>query len=255
MFVVRDVGGFETLERIAQLGDLSLKLQSLLWFDVRGANGYLALANSSTGDTLSITNAPSWWYEDSPPYQTTDFTISQVRVRIQRSATSTTSPQGLQLTNYLLSADDIGRWVYLEGFTDPGNNGWAQILSYLGNTARVSKVFTSNGSGTANFRVIEINPSAPGLEPKYFPTKVANLTWTIQSGATTVAVGDGGATLRVNGASDSRFLSTRFTTLTTTAQEAEDLFLVCRQQVDALQRASTQVQDTFTGLITHTIGP
>ena len=255
MFVVRDVNGAETFERVAQLTDFSLTFRELTLFDVRGTDGNLALSSVAAGDTLTINDAPSWWDEDAPPYDTSEFIVSQVRQRIQCDASCFVSPQGLQLSEYTLSPEDIGRWVYLEGFTDSGNNGWAQILSYLGTVAQVSKVFTSDDSGVAIFRVIQIDPVVSGLEPKFFPTKERNLRWKFQRGSTYLCAGTGGATLRSEDTTNTRFLSTRFTTMTPTAQAAEDLFLITRQQVDDLQRAATQVQEAFTDLITHTIGP
>lgn len=255
MFVVRDVNGVETFDRIALLTDLSLAYRPLTWFDVKGAGGDLVLSGVTAGDLLSITNAPSWWLEDTPPYNTTQFTVSQVLQRIQCSATCFVAPQGLQLTGYTLTPEDVGRWIYLDGFTNPGNNGWAQILSYLGSVAQVSKVFVSGDSGNASFRVVEINPFSSGIEPKFFPTKARNLDWVFYRGLTVLFSGNGGATLRVDSTPNAPFLSTRFTMLMPTAQSAEDLFLVTRQQVDALQRSATQVQEAFTDLITHTIGP
>lgn len=255
MFVVRDVNGVETFERVAQLPEFSLAFRSLTFFDVKGSGGDLALSSVSAGDVLSVNNAPSWWFEDAAPYDTSDFIVAQVQQRIQCPASCFVSPQGIQLSQYTLTADDIGRWIYLEGFTDSGNNGWAQILSYLGTVAQVSKVFTSDDAGSATFRVVQIDPAVSGQEPKYFPTKANNLQWKFQRGSTILCTGNGGATLRDGETTNLRFLTTRYTTLTPTAQASEDLFLITRQQVDDLQRAATQVQEAFTDLITHTIGP
>jgi hypothetical protein len=255
MFVMRDVNGLETFERVATIQDFSLAYRTLTWFDIKGAGGNLVLAGAATGDKLTINDAPSWWYESDPPYDVMEFTVAQVIQRIQCDASCFVSPQGLQISQYTLTPEDIGRWVYLESFTDSGNNGWAQILSYLGTVAQVSKVFTSAGAGTAAFRVISIDPNGSGLEPKFFPTKENNLLWKFERGTSFLFSGDGGATLRNDFVPNTRFLTTRVTTVMPTAQAAEDLFRITRQQVDDLQRAATQVQEPFLDLITHTIGP
>lgn len=257
MFVVRQVGGFETFERVATLLDVTnLPPCNIVCLDLRGVGGDVALASVVPGQTVGFTNPPSTWLTSEAPYTDTEFAVLARQTRASGGDASC-GPVGLVIPSYNFSPDDIGRWVYLSNFTDPGNNGWARIVSYLGNVAQVDRTFTSPGvSGNWAFYFVKIDPSAvpAGVEPKYFPTAAANLTWKLMQGATMLATGNSGVTFR-EPSSTPLSLTTRFTQILPTAQAVEDLFLVSRQQVDALQRAATQNQTAFLNTITHTIGP
>ena len=252
LFVVRDVGGFETFERIRTLTDI-LPVRQLVWFDARGVGGNVALINANTGDYLTITTPPEWWLESDPPYDAWVYKVSQVRSRYQGEA-RVTGAHTVSLPGYSFSPEDVGRWVYLYNFANPSNAGWARILSFLGTVATVDKTFASNDIGAVDFRIIEVAPDAGLLEPHYFPTKTGNLAWKLTRDATLLATGTAGATMR-DGDPAELFLTTRLTLLLRTPQQVEDLFVVCRAQVSQLQHAAARAQETFLDLITYTIGP
>jgi hypothetical protein len=255
LFVGRAVEGYESLERAATLQDFAaLPVLELEYFDIRGNGGDSGLSSALFGDTLEITTSVPQWLQAQPPYDTQTFVVSQVAIRAQgSSARCLTNPQGLQLGSYVFTPTDVGRWVLLSGFTNPANNGWAQILSYVGNTAQVSRTFASTELiGNWQFPWLRIQTSFPGLEPRYFPSKERNLAWRITRGST-VASGTGGMTMR--GAETSLFRTVRFTTLAPSLQAATDLFEVIRQDVAALQRSASLSGTTFTTLITYTVGP
>lgn len=259
LFVVRNVGGFETFERVATPLDLNtLAPQSLVCFDIRGAGGDVALASVLPGDKLGVLNPPSTWIVDEPPYTDAEYTIGSRGIRAQ-GGNASVGPSGLTIPSYNFRPEDIGRWVYLSGFLPSGgSNGWAQILSYLGNVAQVDRVFTINETGGSwAFYFLQTDPSAvpSGSEPQYLPTAASGLTWKLMRGPSTiVATGDGGVSYR-QPQPNPLSLASRFTYILPTAQALDDLFLVTRQQVDALQRALTLGQIQFLNTITHTIGP
>lgn len=254
LFVLRNVGGFERFERVAKLEDfVGVPRSELTCFDVRGAGGDLLLLNASAGDVLRITTEVPHWIQAQAPYTDQDFIVSHVAFRAQGTGAICFTDGQVQLPGYVFSEADIGRWVRLQ-FRDTSNNGYAQILSYTGNTARVGRRFSSlQGDGTWAFPWVRIRDSFEGLEPRYFPTCERNLAWDLRRDDGLLVTGTGGVTAREIDAALVR--SIRATTLTPTLDAATNLFTVTRSDVSALQRAAARTNSVFTALITHTVGP
>jgi hypothetical protein len=254
LFVVRNVGGFDSFERIATLSDFAtLPVSELKYFDVRGAGGDSFFLGALPGDTLRITTSLPHWLQNQAPYTDQDFIIAQIANRVQGTAASCFTGSQLQLPGYTFTNDDIGRWVLLSGFANPANNGYAQILGYTGSTARVNKTFTNDTGGTWAFPWVRVQESFAGLEPRYFPTRERGLSWELRRGGALIAAGGGGATMREIEAPLVR--SVRNTTISPTLDAALDLFNVVRHEIANLQRAATRNNTAFTVLITTTVGP
>lgn len=254
LFVVRNVGGFDSLERIATLRDFATLPQSeLKYFDVRGANGDAFFLGLLLGDTLRITTSLPYWLQAETPYTDQDFIVAQVPNRVQGTSASCFTGSLLQLPGYTFTNDDVGRWVLLNGFSDPANNGFAQILGYAGLTAHVNKTFTNDTGGAWAFPWVRVQDNFPGLEPRYFPTRERALAWELRRGGSLVASGDGGATMRE--IEQPLVRSVRNTIVAPTLDAALDLFDVVRHEVADLQRAASRTNTTFTILITTTVGP
>lgn len=254
LFVVRNVGGIDSLERVATLQDMAaLPASELKYFDIRGDNGAACFLGVLLGDTLRITSSLPYWLQAQAPYTNQDFIIAQIENRVQGTSASCFAGSLLQLPGYSFTNDDIGRWVLLSGFADAGNNGYAQILGYTGLTARVNKTFTNGSGGVWAFPWMRIQHSSPGLEPRYFPTRERALSWELRRGGALVVSGTGGATMREVEAPLVR--SVRNTTLAPTLDAALDLFDVTRRQIADLQRAASRNNTAFTVLVTTTVGP
>lgn len=254
LFVVRNVGGFDSLERVATLRDLAALPQSeLKYFDVRGANGDAFFLGLLLGDTLRITTSLPYWLQDQAPYTDQDFIVAQVANRVQGTSASCFAGSLLQLPGYTFTNDDVGRWVLLNGFSNSANNGYAQILGYAGLTARVNKTFTNDTGGAWAFPWVRAQDSFPGLEPRYFPTRERALAWELRRGGSLVVSGDGGATMRE--VEQLLVRSVRNTTVAPTLDAAHNLFDVVRHEIADLQRDATRNNTAFTILITTTVGP
>lgn len=254
LFVVRNVGGFDSLERVATLQDFAaLPVSELKYFDVRGAGGDAFFLGLLLGDTLRITTSLPYWLQDQAPYTDQDFIVAQISNRVQGTSASCFVGSQLQLPGYTFTNDDVGRWVLLSGFTDGANNGYAQILGYTGLTARVNKTFTNDTGGAWAFPWIRVQDSFPGLEPRYFPTRERGLAWELRRGGAPVTAGNGGATMREIEAALVR--SVRNTTVAPTLDASLNLFDVVRHELADLQRAATRNNTAFTVLITTTVGP
>ena len=254
LFVVRNVGGFDSFERVATLQDfVALPASELKYFDVRGDAGDAFFLGLVLGDTLRILTSVPYWIQAETPYTDQDFIVAQVANRVQGTSASCFTGSQLQLPGYTFTNDDVGRWVLLSGFTDPTNNGYAQILGYTGGTARVNRTYTNDTGGAWAFPWIRVKDNFMGLEPRYFPTRERGLQWELRRGGALVATGTGGATMREIEAPLVR--SVRCTTLSPTLDAALDLFDVTRRQLADLQRAATRNNTAFTVLITTTVGP
>lgn len=254
LFVVRNVGGFDSLERVATLQDLAALPQSeLQYFDVRGDNGASFFSSVLPGDTLQVSTPVAHWIQAQAPYTNQDFIVAEIPTRVQGTSASCFTGSQLQLPGYAFTNDDIGRWVLLSGFADSSNNGYAQVLSYAGSTARVNKVFTNGTGGAWAFPWVRVQSSFPGLEPRYFPTRERGLAWKLLRGGGVLATGTGGVTMREG--NNSLVRSVRNTTLAPTQDAALDLFDVVRHEVADLQRAASRNNTAFTVLITTTVGP
>lgn len=265
LFVIRNTSGFESLERIASVRDLSaLPAAELRFFDIRGPGGADAFAGGGpfAGDVLTFPDTSdrlSYWLQDgSPPYDTNAFVVRSRTLRASGTNPRILPNNRLQITDYEFKRSDRNRWIELSGFATPDYNGLTQILSYVGNTAIISKTTTTTQTGsTWALPVVEIEPDAPGLEPKYFPTAELSLKWTLNRGAAVIASGDyGGATSRWRG--DPPVLlarSVRYTALEASNDGALALMSVIRNGVLNLQRAAAVNNTDLTPLITSTYGP
>lgn len=254
LYVVRDTGGLESLERVATLRDYAgLPQAELTRFEGRRVGGDALLATALPGDTLRIdTNIP-YWLQAEVPYTNQEFIVAQVPNRAQGTGAKCFTDGKVQVPGYAFTNEDVGRWLNLAGFS-AANNGYACILSYAGSTATCSRTFTANETGgTWAFPTVQIETSFPGVEPRYFPTKERNLAWSLVRGGVVLATGGGGATLRN---SDARlFRSVRNTTVAPTQASALALFEVSRKEAEALQRAASRDGTSFTVLLTSTFGP
>jgi hypothetical protein len=268
LFVVRDSGGFDSLERVATLQDLvALPQAELRFLDVRGPGGDAAFAPAVVngplgpfaGDTLTFPDTAgrlSYWLEDSPPYNSNSFVVKQSAIRAQGTNPQILTGNRLQLPNYTFTQNDVNRWVYLSGFSTLAYNGFAQITAFLGNTATINKTTSSIETGTSwRFPYIEIDTGTnPLVEPRFFPTRERNLAWELRRGAALIASAtSGGATMRDVEASLVRSL--RYTNLASSNQAALDLMAAVRSGAYNLQAEGARNNTDFTVLITSTYGP
>lgn len=254
LYVVRDAGGYDILERVATLPDFeAIPVAELSYFEPRD-NGAGDLLNAVlVGDVLRITSAPPQWLQTQAPYTNNDFIVSQVAKRVEGSGAKSFIGGQLQLPGYTFTQADVGRWVSLSDFTDSGNNGKFRITGYQGSTARVNTAFTNDTGGSWAFEWLKVQEAFGGLEPRYFPTQATGLAWELYRAGSPLMDGANGKTSRGNTGPLSR--SRRYTYLAPSQDAAEKLFLVTRQQVAALQRAGTLNNTEFTVLITYTVGP
>ncbi len=257
LFVLRNTLGRESFVRIATLQDLEqYPLNELRYFEARGTNGDAVVSQATAGDVLRFSdNSLLHWEQDEEPYDTRDFVVNAVYDRTTGSTPQILAGNSLLLPGYVFSSYDVGRWVYLSGFSTLDYNGYAQILSYAGDVATINKVTTTNEDGTAYaFRWIQVSDDVGvGLEPRYFPTKVENAGWQLlRSGASVTSNNSGGRTLRET--EDQTYRSSRLTTLETTADFATKFMATCRSGISQLQ-ASGAVNGTTFSLTTTVYGP
>lgn len=254
LYVVRDAGGYDILERVATLVDFeAIPVAELSYFEPRDTGGGDLLSNVLVGDTLRITTPPPHWLQTQAPYTDNDFIVSQVAKRVEGTGAKCFVGGQLQLPGYTFSQRDIGRWVSLSGFTNSGNNGKFRITGYLGATARVATSFVNETGGDYAFEWLKVKDDFVGLEPRYFPTRTDRLAWELRRAGTPLFAGENGASSRANTQALSR--SVRYTALAPSLDAAEKLFLVSRQRIADLQRQAAVNNTEFTVLITYTVGP
>lgn len=271
LFLIRNEGNFESLERVASVQDLAAYPQAeLQYFDVRGPGGDALFAplipngplGPFAGDTLVFPDTSgrlSYWIEDSPPYNTNSFLVKQSVIRAQGGPAQILTGNRVQLPGYVFTPDDVNRWVVLSGFATPSYNGIVQILSYNGNTANISKTTTTNElagpTGGYVFPVVQIDPgNNPALEPRFFPTRERNLRWECYRGVSLIASATfGGTTIRTS--EQALVRSVRYTELASSNQAALDLMAVIRNGVYNLQTQAALNDTDFTALLTSTYGP
>lgn len=260
LFVIDTRGPQELLARIATVGDFAALAQSeLQMFDAKDSGGPDLYINARPGDVLRIVSPPSYWLQDEAPYTNTDFLVDIVGVRASGTSPVVASPNLLTLPNYLPSEEDIGRWVFLQGFATPENNGWKQLLGVAGASFQTSGNFVAPQAGTGwSFPRLRINPSAdPSLEPKFFPTREHGLSWELHRGdpdaTLPLAQGTGGVTSREFAGDFVRSL--RRTYLAPSFEDAMASFTFSIAYLEALQAALTVSEGTFMALTTITEGP
>jgi hypothetical protein len=253
LFVIRTVEGHENLERVASVGDLYvLPVAELDRFDVVGNMAGELFDTAQPGDTLRITSERPYWTDGVAPYLDQDFTVLTPVVVATYSGTTAGANTTISVSGYRFVDADRNRWFKLSG--SASNDGWYQILSGAGSVVKVNRAFTGVDGGTIQFFHLQLDPGGPGVEPRYFPTREQNLRWELRRSAVAlVSNGTGGRTLR--GSSEELVRSVRYTAVLPSMSDANNLFLVSRQQVAELQRAA-EVDDTaFSALLTYTAGP
>lgn len=261
VFVVRSVENTEYFERVAVLLDtVSLSENPLTRFDFKGVGGDAALAALRPYDVIRATGEETrHWLQTEAPYNDRDFTVYQISARKSGSASTMLSGGRLQLDGYTFSDDDIGRWVYLQGFVDNTSyNGYAKVLRYEGNTAYIDKTTTATetSGGGWYFYWAEIVVSSGGsVEPRYFPDKRAGITWRcLRDGSPIVdCSGDAGETYRSN-PSLKLFRSVRWTSIEATLQNALDFMASVVLGVRALQREADRNNGTDSAVVVTVVG-
>lgn len=259
LFVVDTSGPREVLRRVAALRDYEQydRAECDVFEPKTPGTGYLLLSSAVAGDTLRITPGPDHWLQPQAPYDTHDFLVSAVPLLVSGSPPQTYIGNRVSLPGHILSDADVGRWVKLSGFTaSPSYNGWAQIVSYEGSVATVSRTFTTmETGGNWEFFYVKISDQLSfGGEPRYFPTKAANLGWQLVRGGSPIASGAGGGCTRRD-TSDPVVRSVRWTELSPTPDGARAVFSSTAAQLAALQRSSAAIGTEFTALATLTEGP
>ncbi len=258
LYVIDTAGERETLRRIATLQDYqALPRSELKYFDVRtlGAEGRSWFTDMQLGDTLRILSQPPHWVQEQAPYTDWDFVIDDVSYRTTGGSPSVQVGKTLTLAGYTFTPEDIGRWVELVGFATTQYNGLTQILSYTGNVATVDKNFTTNETGsTWRFPWVRVQEVFSGQEPRYFPTRMKNLSWArIRAGLTICSGVGGGVTCRELPGALVR--SVRYTELASTLEEGLALLDYSYAEVQRLQRQAVASADSFLPLTTRTVGP
>jgi hypothetical protein len=258
LYVLDTAGSIDVLRRVATLRDYEeLRQAELEYFDVQTSDATaaaLALGSALSGDVLRVL-APTYWLQDQAPYTTSDFTLLGVVNRASGSAPQVYTGHELTLPDYVFGEEDVGRWVLLSGFATAGNNGYAQILSVLGNVATTSKTFAApqTGSGWA-FPWLRIQSDlGPTLEPRYFPMRMSALPWQLRRVAAVITSGSGGVTAR--GYSAPLVRSVRHTYLAPSIPSATALFDYVGAALSTLQANAALNGTAFPTLLTRTAGP
>lgn len=216
-FLVRNVSGRESFERVATLSDLAAyPVSNLRYFEPKGAYGDVFFTLVASGNTLRITGDTLHWVQVGAPYTNREFTVNSGPLQRASGSAPQILPGGIVIfPGYTFSDDDIGRWFQLTGFVTGAFNGYCQILSVRGNTAQTNKssaVTETSSGGWYSYRVsIETNAGA-GLEPRYFPLKATGLTWDLVYTGGSTQQGDGGTTLR-DVTSSNLYRTTRWTSI------------------------------------------
>lgn len=201
-FLVRNVGGRESFERICTLQDITTYPRAdLKFFEAKGANGDQFYTLVRSGNPLRITgNSTLHWLQAGAPYTDRAFVVNSGLLLRANGPAPIMSPGGIvTLPNYEFSNEDVGRWFEFSGFSTTALNGLCQIRSVRGNTAQTSKnafsLETSAGGWFSYWVSIETNAGA-GLEPRYFSTKTGGLPWELDYAAGSTQTGDGGVSHR-----------------------------------------------------------
>lgn len=256
----RRTGETEVLDRVATVPDLSnpaipaARLTALL---ARGAGGDL-VSTVLPGDVLTITKAVPHWIQSLAPYTDQVFRVLSVQVRDYGGygLNPTSHPQILPgsrliLPGYVFTNFDVGRWILLQGFASVSYNTTVQILGVEGNKALINipTSTTETGAYWTTHRIL-IDPAAVGVgqEARYFPTREAELTWTVtRGGSTIVPNGTGGLTER-NNVSAVYYRDHRVTTVEPSAKAAEEMLRTTRQYVEFSSFEQNTVDEAFVAL-------
>lgn len=243
-FVVRNVGGRESFERVASMTDLvSLNENRLNRFDLRGANGFDFLDLARPGDILRITGADTeHWIETAAPYDDRDFVIAQVVTRINGTGVAVLSGGKVMLTGYAFTPKDVGRWFRIQGMTTSAFNRYAQVLGVDGTNATTSisvSVPETSPAATWSFSWVEISDESGDGEPRYFPERRDGLTWELRRDVAILINGVGGSSLRER-ADEVLFRTNRWGSLEPTLQDAIDFGNVTKRGLELLRDEAAQ---------------
>ncbi len=260
LFLLRNVMGRESFERVCTLTDIeSYDENECLYFDALGPSGGALLANAAAGMTLQITSPNLlYWIQTDAPYNNRDFIVNAVVTESSGSAPVILTGNRLQLPGHTFVDSDIGRWVFLTGFSTSDYNGYTQIISFEGGTAVINKpTSTLETGGSWIFKQIQIrfDLGVPSYEYRYFPTVASNAGWRLLDGLTVLASDpDGGSSHRFT-RTDGLIRSSRYTQLFPTEDGALSFMSAVRTVVAGVQRAASISGGTFTSIIQTVYGP
>lgn len=265
LFVLFTQGAQESLVRVATLTDLGKIAEAeLRYFDLLGPGGDIVFApaypNGPLGpfaaDELVFTNETvPHWLESLPPYTSLNFTVKRCAAKASGVSPSVLTGNRLILPGYSFKSSDVGRWVALSGFVSASYNGLARIVWVDGDVAVISKTIVSNETGTSWLLPwIEIETRADtALEPRFFPTREANIPWALRRGGIVIAQGAaGGFTSRQTEAVLVR--SRRWTGVYPSETDAVNAAASIRNGVYNLAQAADLADSSFLSLTTSTYG-
>lgn len=247
IFAIRQILGRESIDHIVtQLEMVQLPINELKFFEAPGLGGN-ALGDALPGDTLNVLTPIPHWIQSAAPYLDQSFSVDAVAV-LASGANPQLLPGGqLILPGYRFTDRDLGRWVTLAGFATPSFNVRAQIQSYEATVARVNLTVAAPETGTSwMFQRLRIVTNVnPAQERRYFPTLAGLLLWEVRRGPTTIiASGTTGFTMREMPQLE-LFRDHTVTSVMPTLSDAEDLMIVTRRNVQALQESGDQIDTAF----------
>lgn len=260
LFLVRNVLGIESFERVASLTDYAAyQERDAIYFEPRGSTGDQFLSQVQANDTLVFPGPETlFWEQTDSPYNDREFTVNNAVNRAAGSAPAFFTPQQLQLPGYSFTDEDIGRWVLLSGFSASALNGYAQILSYTGNTATINLGYFENQvGGTWAFPRAEIKtfPGGP-QEPRWFPSIIRDAAWQHKRGGSVLSSDSNGGGFTSREDPDRPLVRTaRWSDVLPTQQAALDFMSVVRTGVAQLQRDASVSNTTFQVVIQTVFGP
>lgn len=253
-FLIRNVSGRESFERVSLLTDLAAyEEKKLRFFEPKGVNGDLFFTRVSTGNALRVVgDTTAHWIQATTPYTNKAFTVNSGLLLRANGASPVMLPGGVvTLPGYTFSDEDVGRWFEFTGFSTSAFNGFCQIRSVRGNAAQTSKASgvteTSAGGWFSYWVSIETNVGG-GLEPRYFPTKTTNLPWELDYAPGSTQTGTGGVTHR-EATTSNLYRSSRWTSIEPSLDAARNFMAVVQDGVRRLQAESDANVDGTTVVV------
>lgn len=258
LFVIRNVEGRESFDRIADLTDfVNLSENLLKFFEPKGTYGNEILGQAVNGDLLRISGDSSvQWEQTGAPYNDREFAVYQVISREQGTGISLFVGGRILLTGYSFTNDDVGRWVLLSGFVTGAYNGYFQVVSVSGGMGQLNYAIPSSETSTGvwDFRWVEISQGADvSLEPKYFPQRKTGLTWALYRGLALVTSGTGGSSRRER-YNEALFLSVRWTSVEPSLDAALGFMTFVQNGVKRLQAEADANSGTTGEIVVTTFG-
>jgi len=248
LFLIRNVGGRESFERVCTMQDLATYPEAnLRYFEPKGLDGDSFYSLVHSGNPLRIVGSSTQhWIQVGAPYTNRSFTVNSGLLLRANGPSPVMMPGGVvALANYQFSDDDVGRWFEFSGFTTTAFNGFCQIRSVRGNTAQTNKnsgyLETSAGGWFSYWVSIETNAGA-GLEPRYFPTKMGGLSWELDYATGSTQLGNGGQIHREPTAGN-LYRCSRWTSIETSQEAALNFMASVQDGVRRLQAESNANND------------